>query len=224
MHGNRDQTRARRDYKTRDGTEHSFGVLGSVYSHARRAFDPSAYARNQKATSLTRVSVTHQPLEIPAGLAGCLPACRSVGSTCPERRRGEPDREESEERESLSRGSVSHSRRMGNSKNSGPAEYTCIPSSTAYEWQTLNEKKRNPFYPSGTNRGLFPRITYRRGAARTHLRGEEREREQVSRRRIRIIKCPLLSEPSPVHVSTFHFYPRLSLSLFPPLPAEPLNR
>lgn len=70
-------------------------MLESVYSHARGAFDPSAYARNQKATSLTRVSVTHQPLKIPPGwLAARL--ARSNRRVLGERR-GEPaDSEENE--------------------------------------------------------------------------------------------------------------------------------
>jgi len=50
-----DSHRMRKDYKTRDGMKYSFQVCSSpFYSHARSAFDPSAYARNQKATSLTR--------------------------------------------------------------------------------------------------------------------------------------------------------------------------
>ncbi|KYQ54533.1 hypothetical protein ALC60_06557 [Trachymyrmex zeteki] len=143
-------------------------MLESVYSHARSAFDPSAYARNQKATSLTRVSVTHQPFKIfPGWLAGWLPACFL---------------------------------RSGKLKNSVPRT-PVYPRSTACEWQTLNEKERDPFYPSGTNRGLFPHIPNRR-RANALSNAREWEREQVSRR-IRIIKCLLLrSFPDPR--STFH--------------------
>ncbi|KYM81432.1 hypothetical protein ALC53_08200 [Atta colombica] len=81
-------------------------MLESVYSHARSAFDPSAYAWNQKATSLTRVSVTHQPLKI-SRLAACLP-----------NRRISKEREEPIARRtrSLSSESVSYSYRVGNSK------------------------------------------------------------------------------------------------------------
>ncbi|TGZ55516.1 Uncharacterized protein DBV15_06696 [Temnothorax longispinosus] len=146
----------------------------SLYFHARSAFDPSAYARNQKATSLTRVSVTHQPLKIPPGwLAGCLPAGRSFGRIDVSRKKER--RTDSERRaRSLSSGKRLSFSENGKLENLGLA-YTCIPSSTACEWQTLNEKERNPFYPSGTNRGLFPphHEPARRGA-RMHSRTRER--------------------------------------------------
>lgn len=200
------------------------------YSHARSAFDPSAYARNQKATSLTRVSVTHQPLKIPPGWlaswAACLPACLlPVGSTCPEKER----RTDSKASEKLIVGKkrllFSESGKLENSAPRTPV----YPSSTACEWQTLNEKERDPFYPSGTNRGLFPRIPNRRGVARYGARMHSRMQERgngsrypavISDPYYKMPSSPILPRCTYIHLSLLPS--SLSLSLV--LPVEPLNR
>lgn len=169
--------------------KYSFQVCPSLLPRQKR-IRSVGLCTESKSHKLDAGSVTHQPLKIPPGwLASwaALPACLlPVGSTCPEKER----RTDSKASEKLI---VGKKKRLlfsesGKLENSAPRT-PVYPSSTACEWQTLNEKERDPFYPSGTNRGLFPRIPNRRGVARygarMHSRMQgEREREQVSRRHL----------------------------------------
>lgn len=170
MHGNRDQTRARRDYETRDGMEHSFGVLESVYSHARRAFDPPAYARNQKATSLTRVSVTHQPLKIPSGWPACLPAGRSDRRALKGGEEGPIARG--------ARGRLISGKRLSFSENGKNSRTPVHPRRRHTSGKHLTKRSGIRFIPRGLTAAYFPasrtgaaRLGSARRGARMHSRG-----------------------------------------------------
>lgn len=199
--------------------KYSFSMFESVYSHARSAFDPSAYARNQKATSLTRVSVTHQPLKIPPGwLTGCLPAGLIDASRKKERR---TDSEESEKLISGKRLSFSKNGKLENSEPRTPV----YPRRRHTSGKHLTKRSGIRFIPRGLTAAYFPASrtgAVRSGAARecTLERGREGTGAGIPP------PDPYYKMPSSPIVPRCTYPPFTStlVPLFLVLPVEPLNR